>query len=190
MKYCLTSYVKVLRDLSEEDRKSLESAFQPRSFAEGEELFAGGRSCDRLFFICKGVLKIHSVNEKGMEITHYFYKENQFCTILDSFQEGTFTEVKIATACNAEVLQTTKADLTALYGRLPFMKAIVDQAIQQGLMEKVRLRNSYLGQEADHQYRLFVAQQPDIALRVAVKDIASFLGITPQSLSRIRKNTK
>jgi CRP-like cAMP-binding protein len=57
-------------------------------------------------------------------------------------------------------------------------------------MEKVRLRNSYLGQEADYQYRLFVAQQPDIALRVAVKDIASFLGITPQSLSRIRKNTK
>jgi CRP-like cAMP-binding protein len=184
------SYVEVLKDLSDDDRSLLAASFLPRTFAEGEALFAGGKICDVLFFVCKGVLKIHSVNEKGMEITHYFYKENQFCTILDSFQGGTYTEVGIAAACPAEVVQISKAHLIALYDRLPFMKGIVDQAIQQGLMEKVRLRNSYLGQEADHQYRLFVAQQPEIALRVAVKDIASFLGITPQSLSRIRRNTK
>ncbi len=190
MKYCLTSYVEALRDLSDDDRSVLSARFQSRTFTEGEALFAGGKTCDVLFFICKGVLKIHSANEKGMEITHFFYKENQFCTILDSFQGGTYTEVGIAAACSAEVLQISKTGLIALYEQLPFMKGIVDQAIQQGLMEKVRLRNSYLGQEADHQYRLFVAQQPDIALRVAVKDIASFLGITPQSLSRIRRNTK
>jgi CRP/FNR family transcriptional regulator, anaerobic regulatory protein len=82
------------------------------------------------------------VNEKGMEITHYFYKENQFCTILDSFQAGVYTEVGIAAACSAEVVQISKANLIALYDRLPFMKGIVDQAIQQGLMKKVRLRNS------------------------------------------------
>ena len=190
MKYCLTSYVEVLRDLSDDDRAVLSASFLPRTFTEGEELFAGGKTCDVLFFICKGVLKIHSVNEMGAEITHYFYKENQFCTILDSFQKSMYTEVSIAAACSAEVLQISKNNLIALYDQLPFMKDIIDQAIQQGLMEKVRLRNSYLGQVADHQYRLFLAQQPDIALRVAVKDIASFLGITPQSLSRIRKNTK
>jgi CRP-like cAMP-binding protein len=190
MKCCLTSYVEVQRDLSDDDRSVLSASFLPRTVSEGEELFTGGKTCDVLFFICKGVLKIHSVNEKGMDITHFFYKENQFCTILDSFQAGIYTEVRIAAACSAEILQITKANLIALYDRLPFMKGIVDQAIQQGLMEKVRLRNSYLGQEADHQYRLFVAQQPDVALRVAVKDIASFLGITPQSLSRIRRNTR
>lgn len=190
MKCCLTSYVEGLRDLSDEDRAVLSAGFLPRTFPEGEELFAGGKTCDVLFFICKGVLKIHSVNEKGAGITHYFYKENQFCTILDSFQKSMYTEVSIAAACSAEVLQISKNNLIALYDQLPFMKDIIDQAIQQGLMEKVRIRNSYLGQDADHQYRLFVAQQPDIALRVAVKDIASFLGITPQSLSRIRKNIK
>jgi CRP-like cAMP-binding protein len=190
MKHCLISYVEVLRDLSDADRSVLSARFLPRTVAEGEALFAGGKTCDVLFFICKGVLKIHSVNEKGMEITHFFYKENQFCTILDSFQAGVYTEVSIAAACSAEVLQISKTNLIALYDQLPFMKGIVDQAIQQGLMEKVRLRNSYLGLAADHQYRLFLAQQPEIALRVAVKDMASFLGITPQSLSRIRKQTK
>jgi CRP-like cAMP-binding protein len=190
MSYCLISYAEALRPFSEQEKTVLESYFEPRKMAEGEELFEGGKTCNLLFFICKGVLKIHSVNERGMDITHYFYKENQFCTILDSFNEGGFTEVKIQAACDAEVLQITKLKLYSLYDRLPFMKDIIDKAIQQGLLEKVRLRNSYLGQEAADQYKLFVAQQPDIALRVPVKDIASFLGITPQSLSRIRKHGK
>jgi CRP-like cAMP-binding protein len=190
MSYCLTSYVEALRVISEQEKAVLESYFQPIKMAEGEELFDGGKTCNLLFFICKGVLKIHSANERGMDVTHYFYKENQFCTILDSFAEGRFTEVKIQAACDAEVLQITKLRLYSLYDRLPFMKDIIDKAIQQGLLEKVRLRNSYLGQEAADQYKLFVTQQPDIALRVPVKDIASFLGITPQSLSRIRKHAK
>jgi CRP-like cAMP-binding protein len=190
MSYCLTSYVEALRFISEQEKAVLELYFQPGKMAEGDELFEGGKTCNQLFFICKGILKIHSVNERGTDITHYFYKENQFCTILDSFDEGRFTEVKIQAACDGEVLQITKPKLYALYDKLPFMKDIIEKAILQGLLEKVRLRNSYLGQEAADQYKLFVAQQPEIALRVSVKDIASFLGITPQSLSRIRKHGK
>jgi CRP-like cAMP-binding protein len=190
MSCCLTSYVEALRVISGEEKAVLESYFQPIKMAEGGELFEGGKTCNLLFFICKGILKIHSFNERGMDVTHYFYRENQFCTILDSFNEGRFTEVKIQAACDAEVLQISKLNLYALYERLPFMKDIIDMAIQQGLLEKVRLRNSYLGQEAADQYKTFVAQRPDIALRVSVKDIASFLGITPQSLSRIRKQGK
>ncbi|HXB06052.1 MAG TPA: Crp/Fnr family transcriptional regulator [Puia sp.] len=183
----MTSYVEALRVISAQEKAVLESYFQPMKMAEGEELFEGGKTCDLLFFICKGVLKIHSANERGVDVIHYFYKEDQFCTILDSFGEGRFTEVKIQAACDAEVLQISKRKLYSMYERLPFMKDIIDKAMQQGLMEKVRLRNSYLGQEAGDQYKLFVAQWPDITLRVSVKDIASFLGITPQSLSRIRK---
>ena len=186
----MTSYVEALRVISAHEKAVLESYFQPLKMAEGEELFEGGKTCNLLFFICRGILKIHSTNERGMDVTHYFYRENQFCTILDSFGEGRFTEVRIQAACDAEVLQISKLKLYALYDRLPFMKDIIDKAIQQGLLEKVRLRNSYLGQEAADQYKLFVAQQPDIALQVSVKDIASFLGITPQSLSRIRKHCK
>jgi CRP-like cAMP-binding protein len=187
MSCCLTSYVEALRFISEQEKAVLESCFQPIKMAEGDELFEGGKTCNQLFFICQGVLKIHSVSERGVDITHFFYKENQFCTILDSFDQGSFTEVKIQAACDGEVFQITKLKLHALYDNLPFMKAIIDKAMLQGLLDKVRLRNSYLGQEAAEQYKLFVAQQPEIALRVSVKDIASFLGITPQSLSRIRK---
>jgi hypothetical protein len=80
--------------------------------------------------------KGHSVNERGMDITHYFYKENQFCTILYSFGDGRFTEVKIQAACDGDVLRITKLKLYSLYDRLAFMKDIIDKAILQGLLEK------------------------------------------------------
>jgi DNA-binding MarR family transcriptional regulator len=70
------------------------------------------------------------------------------------------------------------------------MKEIIEKINQQHLIEKVRVRNSYLGEDAENQYKLFIMQQPDIALRVPLKDIAGYLGITPQSLSRIRKNIR
>ena len=188
MSNCLTSYVEALRVISEQEKAVLESYFQPRKLANGDELFEGGKTCNQLFFICKGVLRIHGANVRGTDITHYFYKENQFCTILDSFDQCRFTEIKIQAACDGEVFQITRLKLHALYDELPFLKDIIDKAMLQGLLEKVRLRNSCLGQEAADQYKLFVAQQPDVALRVSMKDIASFLGITPQSLSRIRKH--
>jgi len=70
------------------------------------------------------------------------------------------------------------------------MKELIEQQNQLHLIEKVNTRNTYLGGDAENNYKLFVMQYPDIALRVPLKYIASYLGITPQSLSRIRKNIR
>jgi CRP-like cAMP-binding protein len=81
-----------------------------------------------------------------------------------------------------------KARLLELYKRLPYLGGLIDRITQQRLLDKIRIRNAYLGQDASSRYRLFMTQEPEIALRVPLNDIASYLGITPQSLSRIRRN--
>jgi len=90
-------------------------------------------------------------------------------------------------ACDAEVLVITKSKLLNLYRQLPAIKEVIDQITQQRLLEKIQTRNNYLGKDSAERYKLFVTQHPDIASRVSLRDIASYLGITPQSLSRIRK---
>ncbi|MGF7041239.1 Crp/Fnr family transcriptional regulator [Mucilaginibacter lappiensis] len=184
----LIDFLRLLRYISAEDEAIIAAYFEHRFFKEGDFLFSGHRVCTEMFFVCKGVLRIVTNNDKGIDITHFFYKENQICTILQSFNDATPTDPGIQAACDAEVLVITKSKLLALYERLPYMKEIIDKINQQHLIEKVRVRNSYLGEDAENQYKLFIMQQPDIALRVPLKDIASYLGITPQSLSRIRKN--
>ncbi|WPU93810.1 Crp/Fnr family transcriptional regulator [Mucilaginibacter sabulilitoris] len=186
----LINFLQLLRYIPAEDAAVITSHFEHKVFKEGDFLFKGHRVCNELFFVCKGVLRIVTTNEKGIDITHFFFKENQICTILQSFNDETPTEPGIQAACDAEVMVISKSKLLALYARLPYIKEIIERINQQHLIEKVRVRNSYLGQDAENQYRLFIMQQPDIALRVPLKDIASYLGITPQSLSRIRKNIR
>ena len=73
---------------------------------------------------------------------------------------------------------------------MPYLKELINGITTQSLLEKINVRNSYLGEDAATRYRNFLMRQPDIALRVSLSDIASYLGITQQSLSRIRKNMR
>jgi len=166
------------------------SCFEPGAFKEGGNLFREGRICTQLFYICSGILRIVSTNDKGIDRIHYFYKEEQFCTILKSFEEVSVAEAGIQAACDVEVLTISKQKLNELYVSAPYMKDEMDRMFQRQLLEKIETRNAFLGVDAETQYKLFVERYPDIALRVSLKDIASYLGITPQSLSRIRRNIR
>jgi CRP-like cAMP-binding protein len=189
MENALIARLQLLHEIPEQDQELILAAFEPRSVQEGEVLFkGGGKICRHLFFVCKGVLQYVSANDKGMSVTYYFMKENHFCTMLQSFLEEIPVDDSICAACDAEVLEITKDRLTALYRQVPYLESLITEIFRLHMMEKIRIRNAYLGQDSLTRYRLFMEQQPDIASRVSVKNIASFLGIAPQSLSRLRKN--
>ena len=184
----LTSYLLSFKNLPYTEQEIIGKYFIKQTYQDSETLFHSGNICRDLFFICNGVLRIMVINEKGNEVTHYFLKENQFCTILNSFTHEVVAQESIEAACDTEVLAISKSHLTELYKQLPYLEAIINQIIQLGLMNKIQTRNSYLGCDSTERYRLFLERQPEIAKRVSLTDIASYLGITPQSLSRIRKN--
>lgn len=189
MDHPLLNYLQLFQPIPEEDRSLIASSFGHRAVQEGDDLFKGGKVCREMFFIIKGVLRIVVTNDKGIRVTHYFLGENQFCTILASFNNGSPAEESIQAACDAEVLAITRPGLLALYEKIPYLKELIDLITQQRLLDKIQLRNAYLGLDSSARYRLFLLRQPDVALRVSLQDIASYLEITPQSLSRIRRNT-
>ena len=185
------SYLQQFRPapIPESDQEAILSCFDAHSYKEDDYLFREGKICSTLFFIYNGIVRIVSTNEKGADRTHYFYKEHQFCTILKSFREDVVAEASIQAASGVvEALTISKQRLNTLYSKLPYMREAMALLFQQQLVEKVETRNAYLGVDAETQYKLFLEKQADIALRVSMKDIASYLGITPQSLSRIRRN--
>ena len=184
----LISYLQLFRSFPPGDQELISEAFESRAFKEGDELFHSGHICKQLFFICNGVLKIVVRNEKGNDIIHFFLKENRFCTILNSFNNNLPAEESILAACDTEVMVIGKTALGALYSSLPNLKALIGQITQQALLAKIQTRNAYLGQDSTTRYQRFMMHEPEVALRVALSDVASYLGITPQSLSRIRKN--
>ena len=69
-----------------------------------------------------------------------------------------------------------------------YFKTLVESITHQALLDKIQIRNNLMGEEATTRYHKFISNQPDIMLRVPLSDVASYLGITQQSLSRIRRN--
>lgn len=186
----LISFLQLYKVIPEKDQELISSAFDYKKFQEGSYLFEGMKLCRELFFICNGVLRIVMHNKEGRELTHYFLKEYQFCTILNSFTNEVPAPESIQAACDAEVLVISKARLFALYEQLPYLKVLIDEILQQSMIEKIQLRNAYLGLDSTARYQEFLKRQADVAVRVSLNDIAAYLGITPQSLSRIRKNIR
>ena len=188
MTRALIDFLQLYRPIPKKDQALIASFFEYKMFKEGESLTKPGRIVRHLFFICHGVLRIRKTNEEGRDSIHFFLKENQFCSILDSFNNEVIAEESIEAAAISEVLVISKTRLFELYEAVPYLKSLIDEINSQRLLEKLKTRNAYLGLDSAARYRLFLNTQADIALKVSLTDIACYLGITPQSLSRIRKD--
>jgi CRP-like cAMP-binding protein len=184
------NFLRLFKNIPPADADLIENELIYRKVTEGEVLFNEQHICREMYFICKGVLRIVAQNEKGNKMAYFFLKENQFCSILNSFNNETPAAEGIEAACDAEIIVIKKQKLLALYQKLPYLKELITGITTQSLLDKIALKNSYLGEDASLRYRNFLLRQPDIALRVPLADIASYLGITQQSLSRIRKNMR
>lgn len=185
----LISYLNLFGDITP-DEALIAAVAEHRVYREGEVLLRENSIAREMFFICKGVLKITSANEKGNDVVYFMLKENQFCTILNSFTHQEAAKSSIVAACDAEVLAIGRTALYNLYEQRPYIKQLITSITQQRLIDKIEARNMYMGKDAATRYKQFMMQEADIALRVPLADIASYLGITPQSLSRIRKNIR
>jgi CRP-like cAMP-binding protein len=185
----LLPYLELAGFIPEADRAVIATAWQVRCLKEGETLLAAGAVCHELYFVQEGILRIQVQQASGKEVTHFFMSEDRFCTILHSFTHQVPAAESIQAACAAQVLAISKTQLEALYYQLPYLRDLIKERIQQGLLDKIRLRNAYLGQDSAARYQQFLRFQPDVARRVALSDVASYLGITQQSLSRIRRTS-
>jgi CRP-like cAMP-binding protein len=184
------NFLRLFKNIPSADAVIIERTLEYRNVTEGEVLLNQGQVCREMFFISKGVLRIVSQNEKGSKMAYFFLKENQFCSILNSFNNNLPAIEGIEAASDAELIVLKKQKLLSLYEQLPYLKELITGITTQALLDKIQMRNSYLGEDASTRYRNFLIRQPDIALRVSLTDIASYLGITQQSLSRIRKNNR
>jgi CRP-like cAMP-binding protein len=186
----LIDFLKRHHAIPEADEPLIEAATEYRHYKKGEYLFEAGKVCREMFLICSGIVRIMTTNEAGNEITHFFIREGRLCSILNSFNNGIIATENILAVNDAEVIVLTRSRLDKLFEQLPYLKSLINQITQQSLLDKIAVRNAYLGQDAATRYKAFIEQQPDLVREVPLSEIASYLEITPQSLSRIRKNIR
>ena len=175
-----------ISDFSDQWKELLTSG-KREDWEKGKHLLREGEICKKLFFVEKGALRFYYNNEEGKDITHWFLFENDIITEINSFlgQEPskyfleTLEDSVVYTFPLEEIIRLTNGN-----DGLQKLWIIILSRLLIDFGEKVK---DLQFRDAKTRYANLISKYPKIEQRVSLGDIASYLGITQQSFSRIRK---
>ena len=151
----------------------------------GEVLFRDGQNTDKCYFVIKGCLRQYFVNEEGNEVTINFFTEFQPVTV-----------ITVSKTCNNYFLQCIEdtyiaagdAQMTEKYYRnFPNIESVSRQITEEHLMNTQERITKLLTMSPSERYLDLIKTQPELLQRIPQNLIAGYLGVQPESLSRIKK---
>ncbi len=166
--------------------EKLQSLFVPRKFRKNQFILQEGNTSNVETFITKGLTRTYELDESGQEHVLFFSPEDWWVGDLYSFLSGTPSRYNIDCLEDTETLQITKSNLDQLYEEVPAMNRYFRLLFQSAVITISQRIGSTLSKSALERYQEFLSKYPQLENRIPNHQIASFLGITPQSLSRIR----
>ena len=172
--------------LTPEEIKVIQSLFVPKKFRKRQYIQQEGDVIRLETFVIKGLTRTYEVDDKGQEHVIHFGPEDWWVGDLYSFLTQTPSTYNIDCLEDTETLQISRDDLELLYERVPKMERHFRILVQHAFVATTRRLSSSLSKSAAERYEEFIKRYPHIEQRVPNHQIASYLGITPQSLSRIR----
>ncbi len=159
--------------------------FEAKKFKKKTHLLDVGKVSNEVYYIINGCIRLYCEKD-GEELSTYFFTENMFAGSYDSFLSRKPSKVAIETLEECEVLVLTHDAQEELYRVFPKMNEFIRKAIEQRFVLLHDLFISYLLNSPEERYLSLIKDRPELLQRIPQHQIASFLGITPVSLSRIR----
>lgn len=163
------------------------SHYISKKVAKNVFLLREGEVCNETIFVEKGLLRMYSIDKNGKEHIIQFAPENWLISDRSSLYFNEKSKYYIETVEESEVLLMERDFFTTINKNFPNSTANNDLLLQKHIRNLQNRVNSLLGETAEERYMDFIKMYPDILLRVPQWMVASYLGITPESLSRVRK---
>jgi CRP-like cAMP-binding protein len=174
-------------DLDRQDKKLVETLFRHESAEKGKILIERGKPAEKAYFIFSGYLRYFKTTSSGDDLIIHLFSPGDFATSMVGFFTGAPAQEYLQTVTNCELLSITRDDLGKLYSAGTKWQIFGRRLMENMLLEKEVRIIDQISLPALDRYSKLLADRPDIIQNVPVKDIASFIGIKPESLSRIRK---
>ena len=184
----LRSYVEARADFSDEDLSRLRKAFLFRRLGAGEFLQRAGDVTRYAAFVATGCLRNYIIDAKGKEHIVQFAPETWWLADSISLGSGTPSQYFIDAIEDSQLLLIDGPSHKALVDGVPGYAAALRTGLQRHAAAKDQRIVAALSASAEERYLEFLRVYPSIALRVPQMMLASYLGVTPETVSRIRRN--
>jgi CRP-like cAMP-binding protein len=173
--------------LSDKELTDFCSLFQNKTIKKKSFLLREGEICKFEGFVTKGLFRVYHINNNGFEQVLYFAMENWWITDMDSFTNEKPSHLYIEALEDSEVLLISKKDKEFAYENLPKIEKLFRVMTQKTHIALQRRMIDNLSKTADQRYADFIEKYPLLFQRLTNLQIAAYLGISHEFLSKIRK---
>lgn len=181
----LVEYFKKYNTLSEEAIDAISDISQPIFIKKNKDLQPIGHTCKTIYFISKGAARIYYFKD-DIDVTECFAFENNIIARVESLFSGKPSRKAIQIIEDAELIAINATQLFKLYDTFPEIERLFRKIFEVAYVDTINRVENIQFHSADERYKALLDETPNILQRVPLKYIASYLGITQVSLSRIR----
>lgn len=182
----LFNYIKEKAAIDKKEFDRYSHYFKSKVFKKRQFVLQQGVVCKNLYFVNKGCLRFYHLNEEGKELTRYFAFEGKFGTDLTSFITAEPANENIQAIENSEILYINKIDFQQLVIDEPSINLIYKDILEMAYVTSVKRIYNFQGEDTLERLKWLMKYQPKILSRLPSKIIASYLGVTPYTLSRLK----
>lgn len=189
---CISYYVDFLKHFSffnQLDLNELDTYWDYCVLKKNTLFIEPNQKCDNMMFICKGAVKYYMEDEKGRYIMSFLTEANH-CAPVKSFYHQTRSE--IGAVCTEDVygLQISYSKFQQLIKDRPAFEALFTLLIHENVMYLKNRLKTFQSLDAHERFILLMHERPEVLNRFSMLDIANYLGIKPETLSRLRRNDR
>jgi CRP/FNR family transcriptional regulator, anaerobic regulatory protein len=178
--------IKSLVPLNDSEEKAFLEILEVATFKKKDFLLQEGKVCNTITFINNGCLRVF-YNVDGIENTIQFFFADSWYTDYASFLTGQPTIENLQALEDCEVILIKKIDLYKLYDKMPVFDRVGRVFAENAFLSISQLNQMKTNEEPEERYRNLLQQRPELVQQIPQHYIASYLGIKPETLSRIRK---
>lgn len=182
----LEKFIKSKTDINVNTLEEICSYFTLIKTKRNEILLNYNQVCKHYYFINKGCIRLFTFGKDGKESSRYFAFEGNFATALPSFIDQQPAEEYLQTIEKSELLRISRIDFYNLINTIPQFSKIYTEILELGFIAAQKRIYGFQGFDALAKVKWIIQYQPQLLLKISNKMAASYLGISPSTLSRIK----
>lgn len=179
------TFIQQYISLTPKEWKIISSKFETKAYKKGELLLEEGKICNHLSFLENGLLRFF-IWKDGETVTKFFTEAPYIFTSQRSFNQRLPSKENIEALEDSLVRQISHADQKELL-KIPVWNTLAQKITQEVQFYTENILEELQNTTAEERYKLLLENRSELLMKVQLKHLASYLGVTPQSLSRIRR---
>lgn len=187
MKNSLLKYMTRWTSFSEDEQQAILNEIIIEEFKKGDVLFRQGEVCTKCYFILKGCVRQYSVDEEGREVTSNFYTEEQAIAIFNHHRSDSSSDYTFVCAEDSVMVVGDMEMEQLMYAKYTQLQTMTRRMIEENFSQVQAEFAAFIASSPEERFKALCSKRPSLISRVPQHQLASYLGMSPESLSRIKK---